>query len=428
MRNIKISIWILRISIIILSSPLIFLTFLLKDVQIDIENKIVERELFNAKIFVQILKEKKFLLHYYPYHDAFLIDTTSYSIKKIWGGEKIENIKKIFDDYINGKYTRWTLFTQKGIIIEKYSGDTLAIFSISSFPLYLSNIKRIYNFFLIMGIIWLFTGFLIGFLITLPYERIFKKLKKGEIEGIDFLKDFLKKEDIYKLLKTKEIKEREEKFLLISEITSSFLHEIRNSLSSLNAFLSLIKVKDKELEEPFYSIKEEIKNITESLFSFNEIIRTQKIKDLKMVNLKEIVESSVEEFVSKFKEKKFNIKTNLEDIKIYVSPFLVKRAIFNIIKNSYEAISENGNIEIFSKLSDNIISLIIEDDGCGMKDEEIEKAPLPFYTTKPSGLGLGLSFVKKIMELHGGEIVIEKRMPKGLRVILNFKSYESMGS
>lgn len=413
---------------IILSFPLIFFTFLFRNIQVGIENKIIQREFFNAKIFTQFLREKKFFLHSYPYPGLFLIDTTSYSIKKLWGEEKLEDIKKIFDDYKNGKYTRWSLFTQKGIIIEKYSGDTLAIFSESYFPLYISNVKRVYNFSLIIGIIWVFSGFLIGFLISLPYERIFKKLEKGEIEGIDFLKDFLKKEDIQRLLKTKEIKEREEKFLLISELTSSFLHEIRNSLSSLNAFLSLIKIKDKDLEESFHPLKEEIKNITESLLSFNEIIRTQKIKDLKKINLKEIVENCVEEFVSKFKEKKFKIKTYLKDIQIYVSPFLVKRAIFNIIKNSYEAISEDGNIEIFSKISDNIISLIIEDDGCGMKDEDIEKATLPFYTTKESGLGLGLSFVKKVMELHGGEILIEKRMPKGLRVILNFKVHESMGS
>lgn len=413
---------------IILSLPLILLTFLFRNIQMDMENKIMEKEFFNAKIFTQFLKEKKFFLHSYLYPDAFLIDQTSYSIKKIWGEEKIENIRKIFDDYKNGKYTRLTLFTQKGIIIEKYSEDTLAIFSSPSFPLYMSNIKRVYNFFLIIGIIWVFSGFLIGFLISLPYERIFKKLQRGEIEGIDFLKGFLKKEDIQRFLKTKEIKEREEKFLLISELTSSFLHEIRNSLSSLNAFLSLIKIKDKELEKAFSPVKEEIRNISESLFSFNEIIRTQRIKDLKIVNLKEIVENCIEEFVSKFKEKKFKINTCLKDIEVYISPFLVKRAIFNIIKNSYEAISEGGNIEISSKISDNIISLIIEDDGCGMRDEDIEKATLPFYTTKESGLGLGLSFVKKVMELHGGEILIEKRVPKGLKVILNFKAYESMGS
>ncbi len=413
---------------IILFSPLIFLTFLFRSIQIDIENKIIEREFVNAKIFIELLKEKNFLLPSYPYFDIFLIDTNSYSIKKIYGEEKIENIKKIFDDYKKGKYTRWSLFIQKGIIIEKYAGDTLAILLTSSFPFYISNIKRVYNLSFIIGIIWVFSGFLFGFLISLPYERIFKKLQKGEIEGIDFLRDFLKKEDIQKIVKTKEIKEREEKFLLISEVTSSFLHEIRNSLSSLNAFLSLIKIKDKDLEETFYPVKEEIKNITESLSSFNEIIRTQKIKDLKMVNLKEIVENCVEEFISKFKEKKFKINTYLKDIKIYASPFLIKRAIFNIIKNSYEAITEDGNIEISSKVSDNIISLIIEDDGCGMKDEDIEKATLPFYTTKESGLGLGLSFVKKVMELHGGELLIEKRIPKGLKVILNFKIYESMGS
>jgi signal transduction histidine kinase len=56
-----------------------------------------------------------------------------------------------------------------------------------------------------------------------------------------------------------------------------------------------------------------------------------------------------------------------------------------------------------------------------MGEEEMKKAFLPFFTKKEGGLGLGLSFVKKVMELHDGDVFLEKREPKGLRVILNFK-------
>ena len=421
MKNIKIFVWILRISIVLLSFFPIFLTFVFRNFQYEIERDYFLDEVMRETFLIYDLKQGKTIYEkLYPYFCVFLTDTSLKFDSIIWGEEfeeDIKNFKNVLKEY---KYEKFQALFKKGILFQNYSSDTLIVFVLKEIFPFL-RLSKFYNFSFIISIIWIFVGFLMGFLISLPYERIYSKLKRGEIEGIEFLKDFLRKEEIKRIEEEKNMKEREEKFMLISEVTSSFLHEIRNSLASLNALISLIEIKDKELSKSFLPVKEEIKNITESLFSFNEMIKTKKIRDLKKINLREILNEVIDEFISKFKEKKYKIENKATDFEILASPFLIKRAIFNIIKNSYEAIEDNGKIEIFSKLEDNIISLIFEDDGCGMGEEEMEKAFLPFFTKKEGGLGLGLSFVKKVMELHEGNVFLEKREPKGLRVILNFK-------
>lgn len=406
---------------VLLSSFPIFLTFIFRNFQHEIEKDYFFKEVMNERVLIYDLSQGKSVDEkLYRYTCVFLTDTFLKVDSIIWGEEFKESIKNFKNILKNYKYEKYKIFLKEGILFENYGKNKLLVFVLKeTFPFLKFN--KLYNFSFIISIIWIFVGFLMGFLISLPYQRIYFKLKKGEIGDIEFLKDFLKKEEIRKIEEEKNMKEREEKFMLISEVTSSFLHEIRNSLASLNALISLIDIKDKELSKSFLPIKEEIKNITESLFSFNEMIRTKKIRDLKKINLKEILNEVIDEFISKFKEKKYKIENKAIDFEIFASPFLIKRAMFNIIKNSYEAIEENGNIEIFSELKDNMISLIFEDDGCGMSEEEMERAFLPFFTKKEGGLGLGLSFVKKVMELHNGNVILEKNEPKGLRVILNFK-------
>ncbi len=521
MKNFKVFVWSFRISIILISTLPIFLIFIFRNMQIQIENAFLQKEFLNTKVMTNILKiNREEFFNFYPYSNIFLTDTSFKFKKDIWSvGEKI-SIEKELIDYKKGNITKAEFFLNRGILIEPYRYDTMTVFVLNPETSYISKIKAFDNFYLFslfLSGLWLLGGFAIGFLLSIPYDRAFKKLKEGEFESTDFLKDFLQKEfiekleaekqkkeefiritetimtgipravailnekgeiilsnknfqelikypdfrsaienipvkslekeirsgkkilflkkipllkekifyleieDITKQKKEQEIKEREEKFMLISEIMSSFLHEIRNSLSSLNTLVSLIDLKSPELKEKFVPVRDEIKNITESLIYFNDIIKSKKIRNLKKISLRQLVQNVVMEFFRKFSDKEIEINNRTEDIEVETSPFLLKKAIFNILKNSYEAIDKKGSIEIFSLIEDNIISLIIEDDGFGMKEEEMEKALLPFYTTKETGLGLGLPFVKKVMELHGGEIHLQKKMPKGTRVILKLE-------
>ena len=60
----------------------------------------------------------------------------------------------------------------------------------------------------------------------------------------------------------------------------------------------------------------------------------------------------------------------------------------------------------------------ISDNGCGMTEEQIANMFEPFYTTKSKGLGLGMSFASKVIEQHGGSILVDSRFGEGTRLII----------
>ena len=99
-----------------------------------------------------------------------------------------------------------------------------------------------------------------------------------------------------------------------------------------------------------------------------------------------------------------------KDVYYQFDRFQITQAFNNIIKNSVEAVSNIPNPSVSINLSEknNLIKLIVTDNGVGIDEKKISKLFEPYFTTKDKGTGLGLSIVKKIIEDHGGYIKIEK--------------------
>jgi two-component system, sporulation sensor kinase E len=98
----------------------------------------------------------------------------------------------------------------------------------------------------------------------------------------------------------------------------------------------------------------------------------------------------------------------------------LKKAIFNILQNSVEAINEGGEITVRTSPSEvGYLELVIRDNGCGIKREELKNIFNPFYTSKMSGAGLGLTIAYKIIQDHKGDISVESEEGKG--TIVNIK-------
>src|SRR5208337_3493222 len=110
----------------------------------------------------------------------------------------------------------------------------------------------------------------------------------------------------------------------------------------------------------------------------------------------------------------------------------IKEVLINLVTNANEA-TERGNIIIrayrqvllseadllgHKARSFNVI-VEIEDSGCGIKEENINRIFDPFFTTRTSGTGLGLSITKRIVEEHGGRIEVESNRGSGAK----FKIY-----
>lgn len=102
----------------------------------------------------------------------------------------------------------------------------------------------------------------------------------------------------------------------------------------------------------------------------------------------------------------------------YFDPVQIQQVLMNLLKNASESGSEAE--QIFLRVYQNKFHSVIEvvDRGSGMSPQVMENALLPFYTTKPSGSGIGLSLCREIIEAHHGEITIANREGGGLKVRL----------
>jgi signal transduction histidine kinase len=97
----------------------------------------------------------------------------------------------------------------------------------------------------------------------------------------------------------------------------------------------------------------------------------------------------------------------------------LRQVFSNVMKNALEAIDPRRSdgrviINLFPEEDRAVVEVI--DNGAGIAPEDREKIFLPFFTTKPSGTGLGMAIVKKIVDLHGGDISVESAPGRGTRV------------
>ncbi|HLG43315.1 MAG TPA: ATP-binding protein [Planctomycetota bacterium] len=100
---------------------------------------------------------------------------------------------------------------------------------------------------------------------------------------------------------------------------------------------------------------------------------------------------------------------------------LVEAALSNVLQNAMEAVSTGGSVSVgCANGPTGEVRVVIEDNGPGIAPELSHKVFQPFFTTKPKGTGLGLPIVKRIMEAHGGSIVLAPRKEGGTRATLAF--------
>lgn len=99
------------------------------------------------------------------------------------------------------------------------------------------------------------------------------------------------------------------------------------------------------------------------------------------------------------------------------APQELQQVFLNLVLNAAQAIGEAGTIRIATEIEDDCVVVHVEDDGCGIASEHLERVFDPFFTTKPvgEGSGLGLGIAHGIVRSHGGEICVESRIGGGSR-------------
>ena len=160
-------------------------------------------------------------------------------------------------------------------------------------------------------------------------------------------------------------------------------HEIKNPIAVIKGYLDMYDENNEKHKKYIPIIKSETNRVLVLLEDFLSINRIKINKDIIDISL--LIEEVIISFEPLLKNR--HIKVNFEQDEIYIEADYdrLKQVFINLIKNSIEAINNNGIIDIDIVPKNKYIYINVKDNGIGMKKEEIEKLNYPFYTTKQNG-------------------------------------------
>lgn len=209
----------------------------------------------------------------------------------------------------------------------------------------------------------------------------------------------------------------------LGTLISGISHEIRNPLTSIKAYIDLLPIKYDNLEfrkKVTTEIPAEIERLNGLL---TDLIGYSKPKKLKKENfdLVQLVNQTIDIFASEVESKGININYLDKSEKfLYADKQQIKQIIINIIRNSIDAVKDNGIITVDTEEKEEKIILSILDNGEGIVNEDLNSLFDPFFTTKDSGTGLGLSICYQYAKDNDANINIESKYGDWTKVELIF--------
>lgn len=222
------------------------------------------------------------------------------------------------------------------------------------------------------------------------------------------------------------------------KLLSVLTHEIMNSVAPISSLAETLKHRLQQsvavLSNESGSVDdlelgiETIKRRSEGLLKFAETYRNlNKITtlNLKRVFIRDVFENLLQLMQPTLEQKNIEIETILKDpdLALEADINLLEQVLINLVVNAIEAVKEKDHpkIVLSAYLNNNRKPVIrVADNGSGMPAEIVEKIFIPFFSTKKSGSGIGLSLCKQIMMLHKGNIQVQSKDGDGTAFLLQF--------
>ncbi len=210
---------------------------------------------------------------------------------------------------------------------------------------------------------------------------------------------------------------RAERLKTLGEVSAHVVHAIRNPLTGIRGFASLLNLEGENKKNLEYLIKgiDTLNEVLNEILDFSRPVSAKKRK-IDLVRFLKEIEAQCQN------DKNIEIEliySSLECV-IDVDPILLHQAIWNLINNSFDAMPQGGCLTISLTEKDQTVVIGIADTGCGIPKEELAHIFQPFFTTKPRGTGFGMTEVQKIMNAHQGQMEISSEVDKGTYISLIF--------
>ena len=237
----------------------------------------------------------------------------------------------------------------------------------------------------------------------------------GELKGTVHIS-----RDVTEFRKMQERLAKTERKAALGEMAAQVAHEIRNPLTPIGGFARYLERRlEGELKDFAKIIVEEVNRLESILKDTLSFVKEARL-DKKKVKIKALLEDIVSLMKNDFANNGNKVVKIFckETLMVSIDYNRFKESILNIVVNANQA-TQDGIITISSLIDKNKCLIKIEDTGCGIKSEDINRIFDPFFTTRIKGTGLGLAIANRIVEEHKGNIEVESQLNKGTR----FKIY-----
>jgi nitrogen fixation/metabolism regulation signal transduction histidine kinase len=213
-------------------------------------------------------------------------------------------------------------------------------------------------------------------------------------------------------------------------LTRVLRHEIMNSITPISSLTSTLReILDHDLIKKVgcYELKDEgaddlreglvtIESRSRGLIKFIDAYReytSLPTPRFRMVRLKDMIEKVVQLMRPELKKTHIQLEYSCEPdyITIQADEEMIEQVLINLVKNALEALAQtlNGKIEVRGSVVDHAVIVEVIDNGPGIIKEALSKIFIPFFTTKKTGSGIGLSLSRQIMQMHNGNLVVDSK-------------------
>ena len=227
----------------------------------------------------------------------------------------------------------------------------------------------------------------------------------------------------------KELRQRE-KLSAKGEIAMNMAHELRNPMASIRGALEVLNEKgyfhktEEKLVDVIFRESDRLNRVIKDFLRYDK----KQLTPVRPNRLEELINDTWL-LVSQGRPGRKNI-----ELEKYIYPSQLvwpidpdegKQVFYNLIVNAQEAMPRGGRIRIEVTEEAGRIKISVSDNGIGMKKEDLDRVFEQFHSTKPYGLGMGLSIIRKLIEKYHGTIDIKSGKRKGTTIIINLPGPEN---
>jgi signal transduction histidine kinase len=208
----------------------------------------------------------------------------------------------------------------------------------------------------------------------------------------------------------------------LGEMAGGLAHQVRNSLGAISGYGVLLKkhlIKADLPESHAEELLNECKEAEDLIARFLSFARPLEYLPI-LTDLAEVVNGAIDQVnLAGYPSSVVVRAESLSPVETSADPLLLKQAIVNLVDNGIQACEGGGGtVEISVWAEEDAAIIQIEDTGSGISEDDLNRIFTPFYSSRPSGTGLGLPVVRKIIDAHSGRIEVRSRLGQGTRLTI----------